>query len=224
MKIVNTFFCNISNKYVNLNLNEKNLNNISIFEQNFNTIEEYIYVLNQEIKQNNIENKYYNFPRETDNFNNDRNRDDINRKNNKIKFDDKNLYNYKNDINNKIYSNNDINKIETRMNNNAPNIDYKSLEQRVFLLENELINRQNIFSNANIMKKNINYYPYNTQQNLKIFQNGILSEKLRPLSVKNSNNINLQGNVKIKKKKRKTGYKFIEDKNKGDKNHKINKK
>ncbi len=102
-----------------------------------------------------------------------------------------------------------------RVNNVDSNFDYKSLEKRVFWLEKELINHQNMFNNFNTMNKDSNYYPYNTQQNLNIFQNGILSEKVRPLSVKNSNNnINLHGKAKIKKKKRKSKTKFTEDKTK----------
>ena len=100
---------------------------------------------------------------------------------------------------------------------NNPKIDYKALEQRVLMLEKKLINQQNIYNDSKTINRDLNYFPYNTQQNLNIFQNGILSEKVRPLSVKNNNNyIAFDKNKKTQKKKKKSRTKLIEDEYKND--------
>ena len=110
---------------------------------------------------------------------------------------------------------------KNNINNNKENIDYKSLEQRVLLLERELIQQQNMHKNIETMNRGNNYYPYNTQQNLNIFQNETLSEKVRPLSVKNSSINSFDKFRKNKMKKRKTKMKSIEDGQKKGNTYKI---
>ena len=91
------------------------------------------------------------------------------------------------------------------LNNNELNIDYKTLEQRVRILEKKMTEEHNIYN-----KRDINNIPYNNQKNSNFFKNDILSEKVRPLSVKAScNNIELYRNEKLQKKKRKTRMKYI---------------
>ena len=85
------------------------------------------------------------------------------------------------------------------------------------MLEKKLINQQNIYNDSKTINRDLNYFPYNTQQNLNIFQNGILSEKVRPLSVKNNNNyIAFDKNKKTQKKKKKSRTKLTEDEYKND--------
>ena len=137
----------------------------------------------------------------------------------KVRIGENNLYNNSNFINNNIVDNNDF---KLKMNDKVEsNNKYRTLEQRVFMLEKEIINQQNRYNNIQFMNRDTNYYPYNTQQNLNIFQNGFLSEKVRPLSVKNSstNNKQFKINAKIKKKKRKIHMNSNENGPKRDENY-----
>ena len=227
IKIINNFFYNISNKYVKLNINYKYLD-ISILEHNLYSIEKYLNDLNQELNQNGKDCEEYNIQNEKDYLPNLMNINDLNYDNqnyeeikNNYKYNSSNSDN-KNSDSSDLYNNNNFiheyniidgnNNFKFRMNNKLEsNDDYRSLERRVFMLEKKLINQQNIYNNINDTNKDKNYYPCNTQENLNIFKNGILSEKVRPLSVKNSNNKRFKINAKIKKKKRKTKLKSNED-------------
>ena len=230
-KVINNFFNNIENKFINLNLNYKNFNPM-ILEQNFNEIEKYIYELNHEIKVYSEHNNLNNEQIEEEYCSNIENKKENNnyikkpkqiKKNSTYNFYDEKEENqniYNNDINTNNTTN-DFYNFNENITNNKAKVEYKLLEQRIKRLENKLINQQNIYDDSQVCNRGINYYPYNTQQNSNIFQNGVLSEKVRPLSTKNSTNkfeANKEG--KIKKKKRKTRMKFIEDGQKYDNNSK----
>ena len=222
---INKFFNNISNKYVILNLNYKILN-ISILENNLNEIEKYIYNLNKEIEKYKSQNQYNNFKNEEDyitftkkeGINNNINKHNIIKYNlpynsltgKKVNLKDNIINNNENcQLNLEDVNNDNIN--FRMLNNNELNIDYKTLEQRVRMLEKKLMEEHNIFNDLKSFKRDINNFPYNTQKNSIFFKNDILSEKVRPLSVKSSsNNIKFYSNEKIQqKKKRKTRMKYI---------------
>ena len=123
---------------------------------------------------------------------------------------------YNNENNDIEEENNEDNRINENINFN-PKIDYKALEQRVLMLEKKLINQQNMYNDSKTINRDINFYPYNAQQNLNIFQNGILSEKVRPLSVKTGNNfIAFEKNKKTQKKKKKSKMKGKDEENNND--------
>ena len=208
IEIINIFFNNISNKYVNLNLNDLN---ISILKQNFSTIEKYIYKINEEIRQKNFGNEEYPNYNNKEITNGEQNLNSLKNNynynsfgyNNKISFDSNNLFN-NNYINNNL--NNNFNNFKIDMKNkNEINNDFSSLERRVFMLENKL---KVLNKNTKTINREITLPSDNTEQNLKFFQNGILTEKMRPLSVKNNNkNIAFNKSGKIKKRKTKNKMK-----------------
>ena len=76
------------------------------------------------------------------------------------------------------------------------------------MLEKEFMKQQIMQNNSKTINRDMNSSSYNTQKNLNFFQNGILSEKMRPLSVKNnSKNITFNKGGKPKKKKTKNKIK-----------------
>ena len=141
----------------------------------------------------------------------------ISYKNPKVKNIDKNcLFNNDNSDININYSNN---------NNFISNLkEYKSLEQRVLMLEKELINQQNLSKDKSSFRSK-KYYANKTQQNLNVFQNGALTEKVRPLSVKNSgNDIKFSKNGNLKRNKKIKRMKLIDDSTKNDNSYSIKNK
>ena len=223
--IINSFFNHLSNNF-NIIFQNNNILNGKEFEDNLEIIKKYIFNLNEEIK------KYKAIiQKEKNNYANER---EMIQENNKSDFfwekdrNHKNIFKYNfmfdettkisNNINNEdnnlnINNENELDyqnnlKEYKYTNNNKSNNEYKSLEQRILMLENELKFQKNK-NKENFTGPRINYNinDMDDSKNKIIFQNDILAEKVKTSDLVNNDTSKIK---KMKKKKKKKKIEKIE--------------
>ena len=182
IKIVNSFFRNIDNKFsLNLNSNNNNTMNGINFEENLQTIEKYILDLNNEIKN-------YRLILENNSFNNRQNQNQNELGN--IKINDSYLYN-KNNINN-INNINRTNDFLFKDNINKSN--KLNINKYNFNYEDKKNNDQNNNNNENILNDNDEEGNY-------------INENNEDINLNNQNYSNYQQNIMNSNSK---DYKLLE--------------